>query len=62
LGDLALSQEWLDSQQKSRRRSTIHSYTISTTYHTLPKDANTLRQVLTDYVIYRFKVEFEFLV
>ena len=45
LGDITLSQEWTESQQKSRRRSTIHSYTLSTVYHTLPKDANTLRQV-----------------
>ncbi|KAK7494021.1 hypothetical protein BaRGS_00014679 [Batillaria attramentaria] len=45
LNDLNLPQEWIDSQQKSRRRSTIHSYTVSTTYHTLPNDANTLRQV-----------------
>ncbi|KAL8562043.1 hypothetical protein ACOMHN_031814 [Nucella lapillus] len=45
LTDLTLSEEWLDSQLKSRRRSTIHSYTISTTYHTLPNDAHTRRQV-----------------
>ena len=37
--------EWTESQHKSRRRSTIHSYNLATTYHTLPNDAHTLRQV-----------------
>ncbi|KAL8605019.1 hypothetical protein ACOMHN_018821 [Nucella lapillus] len=45
LTDLTFPQEWLESGHKSRRRSTIHSYAISSTLHTLPNDAHTLRQV-----------------